>query len=525
MFEITYDTTKIEPENPIGNVEYKFRIDDKKIMKLKDQLYWRMNEGIEIAGFPEAYYAIGVSDNGMIDNPSEGSVDKSIENFKQMAELVNGDIIFINRHKTKSGFMAVIKIKKKIESLSKNDTIITLLGPNSVGKSTFVGTLTYGIIDNAKGVARNNVFRHDHEFESGKTSSTKYEILGYTKDIIVNYTASLMTSWYNIVNDSDHIVNLVDLPGENKYTRLKLSSFLIYNPHYVIFFIDSSDYQDTIEMVLKFIEVADSLDIKYLIILTKVDKITEETKSIINTDLADRIQTHLYKKTIELSSTDIEKGNIDLKNVNLLFISHLDQNDIKLVHRVLNHLAQSNPNDRCDTESPAEFMITEIIYIADIGNVLIGVLTKGIIAIGDELSIGPIQKKFEKVKVRSIHKKQIPHTKIIASNDICSIVIGDKYKITKHMILFGDIKPEKLFSDTINVVIDSKGSKIKETKIRDYVYMFMYNFSGKVIIENITDHENTIVLKLQILDNIVINRLNQKVILKMFDNFYTGITI
>ena len=54
-----------------------------------------------------------------------------------------------------------------------------MLGNVDVGKSTLLGVLTQGELDNGRGRARLNLFRHLHEIESGRTSSISHEILGF----------------------------------------------------------------------------------------------------------------------------------------------------------------------------------------------------------------------------------------------------------------------------------------------------------------------------------------------------------
>ena len=47
------------------------------------------------------------------------------------------------------------------------------------GKSTLLGVLTHGELDNGRGMARQRLFRHKHEMESGRTSSVGNDILGF----------------------------------------------------------------------------------------------------------------------------------------------------------------------------------------------------------------------------------------------------------------------------------------------------------------------------------------------------------
>ena len=57
------------------------------------------------------------------------------------------------------------------------------------GKSTLLGVLTHGELDNGRGTARQKLFRHKHEMESGRTSSVGNDILGFNQEgRVVNRT-------------------------------------------------------------------------------------------------------------------------------------------------------------------------------------------------------------------------------------------------------------------------------------------------------------------------------------------------
>ena len=59
------------------------------------------------------------------------------------------------------------------------DLRLAVLGNVDAGKSTVLGVLTQGELDNGRGRARLNLFRHLHEIQSGRTSSISHEILGF----------------------------------------------------------------------------------------------------------------------------------------------------------------------------------------------------------------------------------------------------------------------------------------------------------------------------------------------------------
>lgn len=54
-----------------------------------------------------------------------------------------------------------------------------MLGNVDAGKSTLLGVLTHDELDNGRGRARLNLFRHLHEIQTGRTSSISHEILGF----------------------------------------------------------------------------------------------------------------------------------------------------------------------------------------------------------------------------------------------------------------------------------------------------------------------------------------------------------
>ena len=57
---------------------------------------------------------------------------------------------------------------------------VAVVGNVDAGKSTLLGVLTHGELDNGRGLARMKLFRHKHEMESGRTSSVGNDILGFS---------------------------------------------------------------------------------------------------------------------------------------------------------------------------------------------------------------------------------------------------------------------------------------------------------------------------------------------------------
>ena len=68
------------------------------------------------------------------------------------------------------------------KNLGESDFIevrVAVVGNVDAGKSTLLGVLTNGVLDDGRGNARQSLFRHKHEIESGRTSSVGNDILGF----------------------------------------------------------------------------------------------------------------------------------------------------------------------------------------------------------------------------------------------------------------------------------------------------------------------------------------------------------
>src|SRR5437667_8475361 len=80
------------------------------------------------------------------------------------------------------------------------------------GKSTLLGVLVKGKLDDGRGRARVNLFRHKHEVESGRTSSVGMEIMGFdTHGDIVGRGQGRKQSWEEIGKQSAKVISFTDL--------------------------------------------------------------------------------------------------------------------------------------------------------------------------------------------------------------------------------------------------------------------------------------------------------------------------
>jgi GTPase len=111
---------------------------------------------------------------------------------------------------------------------------VAVVGNVDAGKSTTLGVLTRGGLDDGRGKARVALFRHPHEIETGRTSSVGGEILGFSpsgQPVIPSQHASDPTDphghplaaakreklgWEEICKRAAKVISFIDLAGHER---------------------------------------------------------------------------------------------------------------------------------------------------------------------------------------------------------------------------------------------------------------------------------------------------------------------
>lgn len=130
--------------------------------------------------------------------------------------------------------------------LTTNQLRVTLTGPTTSGKSTLLGTLSTGTLDNGRGKGRLGLLKHLHEVASGVTSSVTQELVGYNEDDIINYAHSGVESWIDIhdFTKDGRLVYLLDSAGHPRYRRTILRGIVGWAPHWTLLCVaaDSAEF-------------------------------------------------------------------------------------------------------------------------------------------------------------------------------------------------------------------------------------------------------------------------------------------
>lgn len=428
----------LEVEKDEGNIEYKLKLinlDTDTLNKRSTQMLYRVNEGNG-----EAIYYIGVSDNGTIIGINIDEYNESIKNLKIISSNINCSISTIVENNVNESYYGVFLIR----SIDNNyiDLRIGVAGNVDAGKSTTIGTLTYGILDDGRGKARVNVFNHRHEIDTGRTSSISSQILGYDLNgEVVNGKFLRHPTWSDIVNKSFKVITFYDLAGHEKYLKTTIYGLTSIYPDYCLIMIGAN--VGISHMTKEHIGLCVTLKIPFIIIITKIDiaplNILEETITNINMIIKNGIR----KKPYMIKNREDIFNAIKLMNsetiIPIIQISNVSNINLDLLKTFLNLLPLKNTFSG-KKYNPVQFNVDNTYSVVGHSTIVSGLLVSGTVKVGDNLYIGPFSdSSYKKIKVRTIHCKYKDIKEASAGLYIClSLKNITRNEIRKGLVIIDD---------------------------------------------------------------------------------------
>ena len=496
MSQFKLEKKKYDIEYDYGNVEYKLKLCDvnvQRIQELTTQMKFRLGEGNG-----ECYYEIGVEDNGNTLGISKEELEISLSVINTIAINLGCKAKIAKLIQGKEGLIAEMYIKKQEENfINKIEVTIGVIGEEGTGKTTLIGVLINGTLDNGKGLARTNVFRHKHEILCGKTSSFSHQILGFDeKGELTNYGDLLRPSLSQIVSKSTKIINFYDMAGSPKtFNRTTISTLSKEYLDYLLFVISAKEsITQVTENLLRFIY---NVDLPVITIINKIDLISdEELKKVVKK----------YKETIKKLNLELNKQKIPLvmrdNDDVALFSSNMDEKEILLTFLVstlkwekgltlfknflgvlpeVNKTSDKQKQKELELEK-MEFDIHEIIY-KETNVILVGIVSSGKLRIKSKCFLGPdINGNFKMVEVCDIHCKKV-NVAYSYKGQYCSVCIksiGDINTLTRD-----NVKKGMSLLDIRNTPIASRLFEIEIWTIDDTTKSFKSSYQPILNIKHI----------------------------------------
>src|SRR3989338_5811308 len=254
-------------------------------IKVKEREEIRKNRLSEIEGEEMGEERIKEEDD---EGNSEEKYEETIENIRKIAKELNASVSvicekYIEGKKDKKELGKEYNVlrgkgKKKVGELlirkygneKYSEIRIAVCGNVDSGKSTLIGVLTRGELDNGRGSARSNIFVHKHELETGRTSSISHQIMGYdSKGNMVNEGKLNQQTWSEIVDKSSKICTFMDMAGHEKYLKTTVYGMTGNIPDYVCLVIGANI--GISKMTKEHLGICLALKIPFFICITKLD--------------------------------------------------------------------------------------------------------------------------------------------------------------------------------------------------------------------------------------------------------------
>ncbi|KAL1882617.1 hypothetical protein Plec18167_003035 [Paecilomyces lecythidis] len=346
------------------------------------------------------------------------------------------------------------------------ETRIAVVGNVDAGKSTMLGVLVKGNLDDGRGRARVSLFRHKHELETGRTSSVGMEIMGFdTYGDIVGSTQGRKLSWEEIGKKAAKVISFSDLAGHERYLRTTVFGMLSSSPNYCLLMVAANN--GLIGMSKEHLGIALALNVPVMVVVTKIDicpsQILEQTITQLTRILKSPGARKIPIFIKDMESTINTATQFVSKRICPIFqVSNVTGESLDLVRTFLNILPHYG---YYNSEAPFEFLVNDTFSVPFVGTVVSGVVKSGVVHAGDTVQIGPDSLgQFTTTTIKSIERKRIP-VNVCTAGQSASFALKRvrRKEVRKGMVVLPKLEgPPKVYREFVaEVLILSHATTIK----------------------------------------------------------------
>ena len=443
-------------ERDSGKFEYKLLLDapsQERLDQLATQLNYRLNEG---GG--EAFYELGVSDEGEPVGLTEDEAKRSLSVMERMVEEVGASYMIVRKEKTKRGSVYELLVRRTVDS-PPIQISVALLGNVDSGKSTVKGVLVTGTLDDGDGRAMSQVAKYLHELKFRRSSSVSIHVLGFDdlgwsiNDSIREYDEA------QVYLRGSKIVTLVDLAGHERYLKTTMRGVLGTLPDYACMVLGAN--AGPIGTFNEHLGLSVALKIPFFVVVTKIDmtpaQILERNLESLTTILKlpgiNRIPFVVRSDNdVALAARHVSYGRV----APIFLVSNLNGEGLDLLKKFFNLFP---PKTDWAEKSKEEFVcyIDEKFNVTGVGLVVAGLIENGSIRAGEYALLGPFDDgSFRPVRVKSIELNRVPVERSDAGQIAAFAISRAEYdEIRRGMVLLGlNAKPiaVRRFSADIRVL-------------------------------------------------------------------------
>lgn len=372
-------------------------------------LLCRLKERIQDGG-SETIFDIGIGIDGSEDGLKEDEYEASVATLQSLAATLEADCVLLRQSKVDEGLIGQYLVRRRLDRQDFLEIRVAVVGNVDAGKSTLLGVLTHGELDNGRGLARQKLFRHKHEAETGRTSSVGNDILGFDSvGNVVNKPEHGSLDWVKICEKSSKVITFIDLAGHERYLKTTVFGMTGHAPDFGMLMVGAN--AGIVGMTKEHLGLALALSVPVFVVVTKIDmcppNILQENLRLLIRILK---SPGCRKVPVTVKTADdvvVSATNFVSERLCPIFqVSNVTGENLNLLKMFLNLLtARMTSHD----DEPAEFQIDDTYSVPGVGTVVSGTTLKGVIKLNDTLLLGPDPLgRFVAIAVKSIHRKRMP---------------------------------------------------------------------------------------------------------------------
>merc|ERR1711936_514496 len=366
-------------------------------------------------GRGETIFELGTGEDTGEVGLTEEELAASVATLQSIADILESDCnILRSKLIDNERKAAQYLIRRRADSKDFTEIRCAVVGNVDAGKSTLLGVLTHGELDNGRGLARQRLFRHKHEAESGRTSSVGNDILGFdSTGNVVNRPEHGNLDWVRVCEKSSKVITFIDLAGHEKYLKTTVFGMTGHAPDFGMLMVGAN--AGVVGMTKEHLGLALALSVPVFVVVTKIDmcptNVLQETLKLLIRILKSpgcRKFPVLVKSQddVILSATKFVSERL----CPIFQVSNVSGENLDLLKMFMNLLGSRSPNT---DDKPAEFQIDDTYSVPGVGTVVSGTLLRGMIKLNDTLMMGPdALGHFHPIAIKSIHRKRMPVSEV-----------------------------------------------------------------------------------------------------------------
>lgn len=357
----------------------------------------------------------------------------------------------------------------------EEEITIAVCGPVDAGKSSLIGVLTNGDLDNGRGLARSKILHHNHEIESGRTSSITFNPIKYksNNNIVTLNTTKGRKSQPKYIKDLDNIksngiekvVSFIDLAGHEKYLKTTIFGVTGMYPDRGIVVIGANT--GITKLTKEHLGILLYLNIPFMIIITKIDLAPPEIYSKLKNKIKKLLNGNSFNKIVYFINNDQDNSyyidnmitNDDI--IPIISVSNKEGTNIDNLHNILYNI---KPRNKFKNNEDKTVIYLDANYnVSGIGLVVSGTIRGKDVRVKDKMFIGPYNGEFYPIIIRSIHNSIREEVESIGNGVQGCFAI--KFPNQKQQLTREQIKKGMVIIDNIdkwkNNILDNFTAKIK----------------------------------------------------------------